>query len=90
MRKSAFTEREILEILSLAETPASPKDLCDRYGVSVQTFYRWRRKYGGRVSSSAQRLKELEDENSRLRKLVVEKELTIHKLKGPEDRHRRH
>lgn len=91
MRKSAFTDKEILEILTQAETPVSPKDLCERYGVSVQTFYRWRRKYGARVQQrSSQRVKDLEEENARLKELVVEKELMIKKLRASGEKSRHH
>ncbi|TFH19120.1 MAG: hypothetical protein E4H03_14060 [Myxococcales bacterium] len=90
MRKSTFTEKEIIEILALAETPVSPKDLSERYGVSVQTFYRWRRKYGGHAGGGSQRLKELEEENGRLKELVVQKELTIQRLKATSGRTQRH
>ena len=81
MRKSAFTDKEILEILTQAETPVSPKDLCERYGVSVQTFYRWRRKYGGMESSQVRRVKELEEENRRLKQLAGEQALVIETMK---------
>ena len=90
MRKSEFSDDDILGILNQAEATISPKDLCKKYGVSVQTFYRWRRQYGARVKTSVQRLKQLEEENSHLKKLVVEKELDNHRLKTALDKLRRH
>jgi putative transposase len=90
MRKSDFSDQEILGILNQAETTISPKELCKKYGVSVQTFYRWRRQYGARVKSNVQRLKALEDENSRLRKLLVEKELENHRLRAAIEKGRSH
>jgi putative transposase len=72
MRKSRFSEEEIIAILKEAEAGVSPGELCRRHGISDATFYNWRKKYGGMDVSDAKRLKMLEDENSRLKKLLAE------------------
>lgn len=72
MRKSRFSEEEIISILKEAEAGVSPAELCRRHGISDATFYNWRKKYGGMDVSDAKRLKTLEDENSRLKKLLAE------------------
>jgi putative transposase len=62
----------IIAILKEAEVGVSPGELCRRHGISDATFYNWRKKYGGMDVSEAKRLKTLEDENSRLKKLLAE------------------
>ncbi len=71
MRKSRFTQEEIVNILREREAGAKMTDICDRYGISRPTFYGWRAKFGGLSISSAQRLKELEGENGDLRRLLA-------------------
>ncbi len=79
--KRRFTEEQIIGILKEAEAGVKVKDLCRQHNVTEQTYYRWKSKYGGMSVSEMRRLKELESENQRLKKLVAEKELHIDALK---------
>lgn len=79
-RKSKFTEQEIVYALKQVEAGVPLKELCRKYGVSEQTFYRWRAKYGGLAPSELQRLKQLEQENRQLKKLVADLSLDKHVL----------
>ena len=72
MRKRRFEEEQIIRILKEAEAGASVKDLSRKYNISDATFYTWRKKYGGLEVNDAKRLKALEDENKRLKKLLAE------------------
>jgi putative transposase len=81
MRKSRYTEEQIVGMLREHEHGAATDELCRRYGISQQTLYRWKAKYGGLGVSEAQRLKALEDENRRLKKLVAEQALDNAALK---------
>ncbi|MBF6600039.1 MAG: transposase [Dehalococcoidia bacterium] len=71
MRKSKYTEEQIVGVLKEHEAGAQTAELCRRRGISQQTLYRWKAKYGGLGVGDAQRLKALEDENRRLKKLVA-------------------
>lgn len=82
MRKTRFSEEQIIGILNEAERGAKVKDLCRRHGISEQSFYRWRSKYGGLEVSEARRLKELEDENRRLKQMVADLSLDNQALKA--------
>ena len=75
MRKSRFTDSQIMAILKQAEAGLSVPDLCREHGISSATFYKWRSKYGGMDTSMMKRLKELEDENRRLKKMYAEERL---------------
>lgn len=77
MRGKRFTEEQIIGILKESEAGAKPREVCRRHGISEQTFYRWRSKYGGMDVREARRLKELERENRKLKQLVAE--LTLDK-----------
>ena len=73
MKGTRFTQERIIGILKEADCKTSTiGELCRKHGVSEQTFYRWRRKYGGVSVSEARRLKDLEKENARLKKLVAD------------------
>jgi putative transposase len=81
MRKSRFNEEQIIVVLREQEIGATTAEVCRRHGISEQTFYRWKAKYGGMGRSDAQRLKSLEDENRRLKKLLAESILDVAALK---------
>jgi putative transposase len=72
MRRSRFSEQQIAFILRQAEEGTTVEEVCRKAGISVQTYYRWRSKYGGLMPSEMKRLKQLEEENLRLRKLVAD------------------
>ena len=72
MKKSRFTESQIVSILKQAEAGTPVADLCREYGMSSASFYQWRSKYGGMDASLMRRLKELEAENARLKKMYAE------------------
>lgn len=75
MRKSKFTDSQILAILKQNENGVAVPELCREHGMSSATFYKWRAKYGGMDASLMKRLKELEDENRRLKKMYAEERL---------------
>lgn len=81
MRKSRFTDSQILAILKQAEGGVPVPDLCREHGMSSATFYKWRSKFGGMDASMMARLKELEDENRRLKKMYAEERLKAEILK---------
>ena len=72
MKRSRFTEEQIIGILREQESGMKTADVCRKHGVSGATFYAWKAKYGGMDVSEAKRLKALEDENSRLKKLLAD------------------
>jgi putative transposase len=81
MKAKRYTEEQIIGILKGHEAGAKVADLVRRHGVSEQSFYRWKSKYGGMEVSDARRLRELERENARLKKLLAEAELDKAMLK---------
>ena len=81
MRKSRFMEEQIIGILAESDAGAKTSELCRRHGISENTFCRWRKKYGGMNVSEARRLRQLEEENRRLKRLVAEQALNLQVLK---------
>jgi putative transposase len=81
MKKSKFTDNQILSILKQAEGVTAVTELCREHVISSATFYKWRAKYGGMDASMMSRLKELEAENSRLKKMYAEERLKAEILK---------
>ena len=81
-RKSKFTDEQIVLILKESEAGAKTGELCRRHGITEKTFYRWRAKYGGMSVDEARRLKQLEEENSKLKKLLAETMLDKEVLKA--------
>ena len=81
MKKKRFTEEQIIAVLKESEAGAATKELCRKHGISEPTFYNWKAKYAGMTVSEARRLRELEAENTKLKKLLAEAELDKAALK---------
>jgi putative transposase len=81
MKKSKFTEAQILKVLKSQEEGKKVSEICREYGISEPTFYNWKSKYGGMTLSELQRVKELEAENARLKRLVADLSLDNQILK---------
>jgi putative transposase len=82
MKRSKFTDEQILAIVKEGEAGRKVADLCRAHGLTEQTYYRWKAKYGGMELSELQRLKQVEDENRRLKHIVAEQTLDIQALKA--------
>lgn len=80
MKKSKFTESQIIYAIRQAESGVKVAEVCRKMGISDATFYNWKKKYGGLGTSELRRLKELEAENNRLKKLVADLSLDKHML----------
>lgn len=72
MKKSRFSEQQIAFILKQADEGTSVEEVCRKAGISQQTYYRWRKKYAGLMPSEVRRLKQLEEENARLKRMVAD------------------
>ena len=81
MKKTRFTENQIIKILKEPEAGRTVSDLCREYGIHQATFYNWKSKYGGMNASQLKRLKELEEENTKLKKMYAETSLHNYALK---------
>jgi putative transposase len=81
MKRSRFSEEQIIGILKEHQAGLSAAEICRKYGISDATFYNWRSKYGGMDVSEAKRLKALEDENKKLKRLLAETMLDVATLK---------
>lgn len=82
MKASKYSEEQIIGFLKQAEAGMPIKELCRKGGFSDATFYKWRSKFGGMEVADAKRLRELEGENAKLKKLLAEAHLDIHALKS--------
>lgn len=81
MKKSKFTEAQILKVLNMQEQGKKVSEICRAIGISEPTFYKWKSRYGGMTLSELQRVKELEAENARLKRLVADLSLDNQVLK---------
>ena len=82
MRNSKYTEEQVIGFLKQAEAGVPVKELCRKGGFSEATFYKWRSKFGGMEVADAKRLRDLEAENAKLKKLLAEAHLDMHALKS--------
>lgn len=81
MKRKRFTEEQIIGVLKESEAGAKTDDICRRHGISSATFYSWRKKYGGMDASEAKRLRELEAENAKLKRIVADQMLDMTSMK---------
>jgi putative transposase len=82
MARKRHTEEQIIAVLKEAQAGLNVLDLCRKHGISDATFYKWRAKYGGLEVSDAKRLRQLEEENRRLKQMVADQALDIQALKA--------
>lgn len=81
MTKNRFTEEQVVAVLKEAETGKTVVQICRERGITKNTFYKWRKRYGGMETSDVRRLRELERENSRLKRLLAERDLELDAMK---------
>ena len=81
MKRKRFREEQIIGVLKEGEAGAKTDDICRRHGISSATFYTWRKKYGGMDASEAKRLRELEIENAKLKRIVADQMLDMTSMK---------
>jgi|TARA_B100000959_G_scaffold12715_1_gene12559 putative transposase len=81
MKKTRYTESQIIKVLNEVEGGRMVKDICREYGISDATYYNWKSKYGGMTASDVKKLKELEDENRRLKRMYADLSLQNEALK---------
>ncbi len=81
MKKTRYTESQIIKVLNEVEGGRMVKDVCREYGISDATYYNWKSKYGGMAGSDVKKLKELEDENRRLKRMYADLSLQHEALK---------
>jgi len=81
MKRKRFSEEQIIGILKEAESSGNIRGVCREHNITEQSFYRWRRKYGGMEVSEAKKLRDLERENAELKRMVAEQALDIRMLK---------
>lgn len=81
MKSSRFSEEQIIGVLKEAEAGVTVKELCRKHGICDQTYYRWKSKFGGLEVSEARRLKQLEEENRRLKQMVANQALDLEALR---------
>ena len=81
MRKSKWTDAQIIGLLQEVEAGTAVTEICRRIGVSTETFYRWRKKFGGLQVSDARRLRQLDEENRQLKRIIADQALNLQVLK---------
>ena len=81
MKKSRFTETQIIAVLKETDAGMKVEDFCRKYGISNATYYNWKSKYGGMEASDVKRMKELEEENAKLKKMYADVSFENHAIK---------
>ena len=81
MKKSRYTETQIIAVLKEVDTGRKVEEVCRQHGISSATYYNWKSKYGGMEASDVKRLKELEEENAKLKKMFADVSLENHAIK---------